>query len=56
MKLCQGAGVRVMVITGDSKDTATAIARDVNIFGPDEVLCVCLVGMFRTKWCLFLVG
>lgn len=37
MKLCQDAGVRVMVITGDSKDTATAIARDVNIFGPEEV-------------------
>lgn len=37
MKLCQDAGVRVMVITGDSKDTATAIARDVNIFGPEDV-------------------
>lgn len=37
MNLCQDAGVRVMVITGDSKDTATAIARDVNIFGPEEV-------------------
>ncbi|CAN0464821.1 unnamed protein product, partial [Hapterophycus canaliculatus] len=36
MVLCQNAGVRVMVITGDSKDTAAAIARDVNIFGPDE--------------------
>lgn len=37
MVLCQNAGVRVIVITGDSKDTAAAIARDVNIFGPDEV-------------------
>ncbi|CAN0294943.1 unnamed protein product [Ectocarpus sp. 12 AP-2014] len=36
MVMCQEAGVRVMVITGDSKDTAAAIARDVNIFGPDE--------------------
>ncbi|CAM9682994.1 unnamed protein product, partial [Laminaria digitata] len=36
MVQCQDAGVRVMVITGDSRDTATAIARDVNIFGPDE--------------------
>ncbi|CAM9628969.1 unnamed protein product [Scytosiphon promiscuus] len=36
MVLCQNAGVRVMVITGDSKDTAAAIARDVNIFGPNE--------------------
>jgi P-type E1-E2 ATPase len=30
---CQKAGVRVIVITGDSKETAVAIARDVNIFG-----------------------
>lgn len=37
MTLCQGAGVRVAVITGDSRDTAIAIARDVNIFAPDEV-------------------
>lgn len=38
--MCQDAGVRVMVITGDSRDTAIAIARDVNIFGPDEVCTV----------------
>ena len=33
---CTQAGVRIMMITGDSKETAVAIARDVNIFGPDE--------------------
>jgi P-type Ca2+ transporter type 2C len=33
MVQCQKAGVRVIVITGDSKETAVAIARDVNIFG-----------------------
>lgn len=33
MLSCQGAGVRVIVMTGDSKETAVAIARDVNIFG-----------------------
>jgi Ca2+-transporting ATPase len=29
---CTEAGIRVMMITGDAKDTAVAIARDVNIF------------------------
>jgi len=33
---CRDAGVRVMMITGDSKETAVAIARDVNIFGEQE--------------------
>jgi len=31
---CTTAGIRVMMITGDAKDTAVAIARDVNIFPP----------------------
>jgi P-type Ca2+ transporter type 2C len=30
--LCTRAGIRVMMITGDAKDTAIAIARDVHIF------------------------
>lgn len=29
---CSRAGIRVMMITGDARDTAVAIARDVNIF------------------------
>ena len=29
---CRRAGIRVLMITGDSKETAVAIARDVNIF------------------------
>ena len=33
---CRDAGVRVMMMTGDSKETAIAIAREVNIFGDAE--------------------
>lgn len=33
---CKNAGIRVMMITGDSKDTAVAIAKEVNIFEPEE--------------------
>lgn len=31
---CTEAGIRVLMITGDARDTAVAIARDVNIFPP----------------------
>ena len=36
IKECTKAGIRVMMITGDAKDTAVAIARDVNIFPPEK--------------------
>jgi Ca2+-transporting ATPase len=32
IQLCTEAGIRVIMITGDARDTAIAIARDVNIF------------------------
>lgn len=56
MRQCQDAGVRVMVITGDSKETAAAIARDVNIFGPDEVPICTVFGMPPVLILLLLVS
>ncbi|GMH98274.1 hypothetical protein TrST_g980 [Triparma strigata] len=37
INICTKAGIRVMMITGDAKDTAVAIARDVNIFTKEQV-------------------
>ena len=40
IKVCDDAGIKTIMITGDHKNTAIAIAKDLNIFTSDSDLAL----------------
>jgi P-type E1-E2 ATPase len=42
LEACKTAGVRVIMITGDASETATAIAKELNILEPSDNIKECV--------------
>jgi P-type E1-E2 ATPase len=42
IKACRTAGIRVIMITGDSKETAQAIAKELDIIDSSDDLAKCV--------------
>ncbi len=49
VKICKKAGIKVIMVSGDAKETTAAIAQELNILGKDELYKVFTGGEFFSK-------